>query len=993
MKKMSFKLLCFLLNLSLVFTPAVSMANNGQGQFNRSQTITDITQGISQVGGLLQSTGLMGGSQQMGNLTFVAKTHTEGFLGRKCKVFNAKGDRPFEPYCQVGDPQSQVEAEKLQRVAQENVNTFQNYLARQAPGTLEGMTCLEDGLKDMENILLQREKQLTEMKNKINELRTNFETQAELDKRNIEKLQNLIDGKNIDENELATLYNKAFNDKQCRSIFVDDSGFKSAARDGVSGKKGLNGLMAHIENQKRGPIPGAGEQGDLADYIRKNQGTIRKDIKTTATKLKDYLGNVGVSQIDSGSKAGGFESEFTSQFNIQDSSVFKEVINNSYANYSAERTNLGRQVKKLGMSSDPIAMHLQDPDVNFDDELQKWENREYTKCINRQMFGNNSAELSSSDVDAFVGKFRSNNSRLGNRSTRGHDLQEYIATVLGDNDIPLKERISRIKTYAQKKGYSDIFFFGSGSVGPLSDVDKTSEEIQEQGTRDTKQVHSVASLFDGYRASCERIFKSRDRDGSNYSTDDIITNLKKLRKSYDKTVNNYQKDVHDDLIDRMINCKGTPEVNSCDRSQLNFEGNSSFCLKNAITCSVNMKSCEKKVQDVINDKLKEKQKISYQYNKNFNNFTKQNKQLFQAMENQVKDMAKLYTRYFPSPPDMPPVDYSKLPLKEPQVVFDQNLQVDMTDERQMKEYINNLNARYDLLIKSVQDQNKKLVAEGRDRVKVIEQQINQEMGFWSKVASTCSGAVDNFIANANTQNNNAYQEQQKQAMEVAKDVGVFCQKYNAVAGAEHPGAGCGLAKDLYEDAAKVVARLSPSDINNVEKMEKYCNSFNNEDEGSGNTYYTVPSNYVALEIKLDKFHSDLLKLCEGTGNDSKQKEALEFILKQNPDINCVSYASKHAIKDIEVDTDNGNGKVKKISSDFSDYADKFAQAIAVYNRNVNASSTGDINLKFSDMGESDIALCTAQVGEQRGNGLDSNSLNFFGNGNNQRQPASWVFGK
>ncbi len=963
MKKTVNQILSFAISWTLMFAPSLGFAQTATTTPSTGQQIGSIlnttlttTAGVLDVVTQQKMMAQQHNQYNMQLMSLVPNPHGENFLGKQCPVMQSRSNRPYMPFCKVDDDMSMQMAEQMLLLAQENVNAFENFETPEAPGAPTGLTCLEDGIRFMDNQLQERMKQLTEMKNQVDDMRRNFETQANLDKENIRRIEGIISGKDIDENELTTLYNDAFNDNKCRSIFVDDSGFKSAARDGVAGKKGLNGLLAHIEDEKSGTIPGAGKQGDLADYIRRNANTIKQDIKRTANNLRDHLNNVGVAGIDSKDKTGGFESNFTSKFQIEQSDVYKDVIGNNFGQFASKKKSLENNVEKLGVKNSAIASALTNPNTDFNQALQDWKNQTYTQCINNQI----------GDLGSFAKNFRTNNTRLSDRATRGKDLQEYIASVLGDSSVSLDERVKRIKQYAADKGYSDMYYFSKSATGPVSDVTRSSNDIAANGTSSNTQVRSVSNIMDNYLASCHRVYKSTRYPGSQYSGSEIEQNLSNLRTGYQTMVNDYQNNVAEQLINRMVNCEGTPVANSCDKSQLNFSSNSSFCLKTATTCAQNMKSCEEKVQKVITAKVKEKQGIAQQYNQNFKRYTDDNFKLFKVMEQQVKDLAPFYQSFMAEAPIMPPLDLTgeNMKLDIPVEKFNKELGVNLLDEKDIKKYLTNLNNRYDAMIKGVEAQNKKMIALAEKRKGDIMANIQKDKQFWSGVVEGCNGAIEGFVDQSNQQI--AAQNQQNQ--EQMGKVGDFCGKYNTIAAADNPAAGCdGMVDDLYESSMAISGQLSPTAMQRVLAYKNYCKSFNNEsnNSNSGDVELTRidTKKYPAIPSSLKLSSSNLVEnFC--TNSSNKDIEKIRVYLVSKNQLSCDEWTREKRKKKkevtIRIKRDDGEYEERKEEIDpGEEYENKIATALISYNSSYQLSKDSSSNT-YSQMGElPSLTLCTA----------------------------------
>jgi hypothetical protein len=754
-------------------------------------------------------------------MNLIPDVHVEGFGGRGCRVLKSRSDRPTGAYCVANYPNEaeKVCTEKFIELAEQNVNLFEVYNTDGVQGSDKGVSCLEESIQDMQNMYIERKKQLTALKNQIDDVRRDFQLQADLDRNNIRKLQSLITGKGLDENELNDLYNKAFNDAQCRAMFTDAS-LKKAAKNGPNGKAGLEGILAAVEKEKSGSIPGAGVQGDVAEYLVKNQGAIRKDIQNVAKGLRSHLDKVGAKSVNSASNAdGGFAGVSASAFNIADLPQYKNIVKTNFGKYDASRKEIDRKIKQLVVKDKQITNSLFDPDANFERELQKWKNRQYSSCINNVMFGKNGDSLSSKDLSKFASRFRSNNNRLSKSATRGKDLQAYIKNILSDNDISFDERIRRITNFAESKGYKDFYYFGASTTGLGTDTIRADGQVTAGGD---KQIRSISNIFENYKQACDNVWNSREMPGSTVTAAQAYREMVAAREDYAKVAVQYQNNVTNDLVNTMINCNDVPSPGTCDRSHLSMSSNK-FCVKHAVTCASNMNSCERKAQGIINKKTTEKKALASQYSRNFKDFKQKQFVLMKKMQEQVQGFSGFYSQYFTSPPNMEMPDFSgaKFDLTLPVEQFDKKLGVDILSEKDIKKYMDNLFNRYAALEKEVEKHNKKMIKIAEGRVKEVRKNLQKEASYWEKVKSRCEAGLQ------------AYGQQmakaQEQAAETNEKIGSFCNKYDALR--QHPGAGCdGTVDELYTEAQEISGQLGAAGMSEIMAFKSYCAEVNNERE-------------------------------------------------------------------------------------------------------------------------------------------------------------------
>ncbi|MBL7666124.1 MAG: hypothetical protein JNM93_13395 [Bacteriovoracaceae bacterium] len=829
--------LCLVLNYSLVFSPSFAWSQGdsepsdvdtrpsktfnqkvkdfGTTYRNVSNTIAPLANQVQQQ---MQSVQQQQQMQQYAS-QMVISTHTENFLGRDCEVLKSRTDRPSLDVCDASmatDPGTAAMFKQIQAIAEQNYNLADNYIVMGQPGASLGIQCVDEAMKDMENKLEARVNEMKQILRDIENAEREFSKQADLDRKNLEKLNSLLTGKGIDKNQLDTLFNDTFTDNNCKQAFTKGQ-LTGAANNG------LQGIRDEIRTQKTDPQTGR----DLASEVIKNQSAMRQDIANVASKLGKYIKESGLKPLNPNGDP------VAEQMNVVRSSTYGAAMDDTYQRILARNNTdlisktreIDRKISQLGITDSATRASILDPDKNTAQALKSWENEQYSSCMNRVLFGSDSKDISPDKMDAWTKNFKTNNNRVSKNSTSADNVINDIKRILPDNTIDFQQRMQTlIKSAAAQRD----FVYNSGST-------KNELPTISGCPQKSTQLINASSLLEGYDCYCKQMFKTRkNKDG--LTNADILAQATTLRNEYSKVSQNYNQNVQNDIVKTMVNCEGVPTGDTCSKSNLQSDS-ANFCVNNAVKCASSMNGCENKVQDIIKKTTDGKIAIANQINRNVANFQENQFKLFRMAEEKTKAFSQVYASYFVSPPAFKlPVGYESTNLPVPQ--FDQALGVDIISANEQKKLMDAFKKNITTLIgkpgkngDGILGHNDAMKALAAERKEQIAKNLNTEKAYWQDLAQSCKGAVASYNTNANQ----GYAKSTEQYGDYLKDVNKCRRTVSRF------GAGCndqteGLVSELEIIAGKI--NINESSLQNIGQWSDYCSNFMAEGQNRRDSDFT-----------------------------------------------------------------------------------------------------------------------------------------------------------
>jgi len=708
----------------------------------------------------------------------------------QCAVSKAVTDFPEGACAAPPAPGDQAGLSQLQSFRQLSVSYesfFENLLAtsQNSPQPV-GVQCLEEEKKKVEG----------QIKDKINGLSIligNVNKEIQAFKQRNQKVQEAM------EKTRAALYGspKSEDDKKA-NLLVDltpacqtfyQSKGKLEARS-----KGLTGLKDSVEIERDKSTKFINNRTSYVADVRAQMDGIQKEIEANGLSVaasNDTLGqalrNVA---LDSGKTF-----DFGSMGNLLGAKV---------SNFQRDFKNIQRDLSDVGFS-----INMDDFDGEFQDRFKN--------------FSKGSAQYFRKEMvsDCVSGKSRTNTGLstqqimdgLRHRTLRGPStttLQSYKTALQNilQSDAFIQDKEAAIKRLDQDYGVGEIYIQVQGSAGRSGSV--TPYELYRQ------QIALCEAKLDQ-----DNTFSTESGSRADVSINDKIEQAERALKKALNLEKSFISDLKQSIYDRVVNCEGIePSQESCSYGEGSFSAlnpqDSNFCVAAGSTCATQVNGCFSEVATVVTNKETEMKTLAATHNEQVSATVARNEFFLNQIKQQVFADAQLIRRFIPGAHYDVPKD---LFVKMPEEILDPSLGVAIADPNQM---INELPKKLEDLQRMLEGQMK---AVDREMTQYIAQQrsgMSKDSKKWSELKNQCIAAINGYnqaVAQANEAQNEAFGK----SME-------FCQKFRNAA--TNPGAGCGMAEELYSDVSTIGAGIQNRAAigASVSEFQAYCNSVNNEGE-------------------------------------------------------------------------------------------------------------------------------------------------------------------
>lgn len=368
-------------------------------------------------------------------------------------------------------------------------------------------------------------------------------------------------------------------------------------------------------------------------------------------------------------------------------------------------------------------------------------------------------------------------------------------------------------------------------MAEISNIDRTFNGeviLKNFKSTSTKKPLTPYQFLQEAIAKCEQVYLSDKTYSTNGPTvagansiNADVQRAKALMEDFKKDVIETQSQIISDIENRVRNCEGqTLNPRLCADSKVFNPQDANFCLSAASSCSSIVQSCNARMNQLVEEKKVKIKIAAQQFNQAVEALATRQEQILNQVRNQVLADAEYLKNYFPGadyiyPPDL----FVKLQPKEllgGELVYGAG-EIDFKDLAENVGKLKEQLAQQTNGIQGVID----------DYIKAQEKQIADNRKDWANIASTCQTAANNFIASQNKQQQDQIEKQQKDQAELA----TFCRKYNSLASAENPAAGCSgpfSPEKLFEDSVNIAAYIDNRALASLGSYTALCNQTQNE---------------------------------------------------------------------------------------------------------------------------------------------------------------------
>ncbi len=699
----------------------------------------------------------------------------------------------------------------MQGIARDNANEFDNFLTEgNERFTTQGIGCFNKARDQFDATLKARVEMLNKMEADLEQQVKAFKKLAEKDLEDIKKNEAFLTGKPAKYLRDSKLENK-FNDPKCNSIFSQGN-FKKTA------KKGFNGIQELLD-QAVNPV---GKMG-ATDLIQKTRD-IKKDIRKIADRAAKFAKDNDTLEVDPSNL--GIRTTLIDASNKS----LKGVLADVQAQAKQEAKKLQKEVgTKISGDSDlkGLIKNIDSNEVDLENSLFNYERGQKNACLNSYLKSNfgGASGFSKKLQDPTISK------KL-NKETDSY-FKNVLVTILNDSEYTMEEKVKMI---AKEERSNSRYSFKTGK----------SMNIKGQKIGASARV-KASQMIEIFADNCKQRYN--DQKVSNGSSrKDMVNAVRKYSSKRKQLQKTFISKLRSDIISEMENC---PSDSTTGVAQKSCNGamepsSNKFCLKTANLCARNMLACQDKAQKII-DKTKNDQRIiADRYKANMKSFKTKMISQFSVINKQMEASARqLDGMYQKGSVYNVPVNLSLDLLNNkflPQAKgFNSSLELEDPEE-----YLKQAKKDIALLKKSVEKNNKTLIAGLDKERKKYAKNLKKMQGVWEKTKSRCT----NLIAKYNADNARQVAEENKGIDERNKKLASACRKVAEFE--EHPLGFCGDLSALGDEVGEITQ--ATDNIGSIRGFQEICDEHqssgsNTNDSSGSNNDKTIDTYSVAQFCK------------------------------------------------------------------------------------------------------------------------------------------------
>jgi hypothetical protein len=793
--------LAMAINLQLMIAPNLAMADEEKKE-SRRDAVTGTLNGLLAIGqktlsayqqGLMQQR-MLQQQQALNYLRVKPLSPTEVsplYAQFGCVVLQAKSESLGEGQkCDGEMDQSQIGMYMaLLDIAESNANEYDNFTTEGNSKYTQGMGCYKNAEKQFDSMLKGRVALIDELANAIDRKTEAFMKLAEKDVENIKRGEALLTGKNAAKYLADVKFEDKFKDPQCAS-FMSGSEFKSA------GKKGFLGIKEKLFTLTNTP----GKSGMSPKEFKGKASNLEKDIKDLGRQVARGISRSDLMSVDPS------KLNFSSKFGMEATKAFTHVLNKHNREKSEEMKIWQKDFAKVGADKEAQALlgGIFQENSNIENDIANYERNHKNKCMNKYLQSNfgGSGGLSGRLSDPNI-------SKKANREADSA-FKNFVATVLGDDEYTIEEKIKLIKDEEKKSNNSRYTMVTGKSI---------SIKGKKVGASARLRASDIVGIFvDNCRSRFEKHPNSKGK-----SPRDVVNSLRGIASKYDKYKRTFSTKVQSDVVNSLLNCpKDTSSgkaANSCGGA-LNMNS-ANFCLRTANQCASNMMACADKAEKMYDTTRAEQQQIAQRYKQNMDKFKlnltaefAKTDQLMKAKGRQLDATFAAGTLYeTPIDLDLNMVTDKMMKGIDPSLMIEDP----KAYQKMMKKNIAKIK-------KNTEKQNKEILKAVKAEGDKYKKNYGKQAKEWGKIAKACAKKIEAY----NKAQMKMAEEANKAATEQNQKVTEMCRKVDAFN--ENPLGACDDAADLAKEVLEASAVAGDAAAAaQLKEYDRLCDSANNEE--------------------------------------------------------------------------------------------------------------------------------------------------------------------
>lgn len=564
----------------------------------------------------------------------------------ECKTLQTSITLPFGDVCseekisEISDVPDYVQAKEATDYMAEFKNIATRYehysIGNNEAGQLFGTACMENVMKViLPGFFNYQKEQLKAVMDQIETAKDEFEklNKGQLDAIKLASLElngpgsafsaEFPDSKVFD-------YGKTLKGEACSAMFTGDK----------MNEIGKGGGLKAISNQVKDSVESKDNNSryNAIEYAERANG-IEADIRTMAEKVaeRSILGYSTIAKSDAGfnSFLAGAKGIFAPTSGVQDA-LSPSFFTNLQSNYVKKREDLSEKMNRvratLGARGETAIQELYNvnSDATFDTQTTRIENDIKGECVQ-------TAPIDS----AVAGIYDPTLSKEANKQLR-KTFGDRIKAIMKDVKLSSETKRAKLANLPLSNGLR-VKFASDTSLSTIND-----------GKLDTAKISASESAtpvayFNKIIDHCEAEYTFNKID-NRASAKESIKALRDLKKLYKKDSEDFAKQMKNEIVDKMINCKydssvSTTQTSICSPTSFNMQ-TSGFCAKTAAKCSKNMINCNEMVKSKV-ELLQTSRKANVKdYNNKVELLRLKLVGLYKTIESQISQSGQHYSTKF-----------------------------------------------------------------------------------------------------------------------------------------------------------------------------------------------------------------------------------------------------------------------------------------------------------------------------------------------------------
>lgn len=729
----------------------------------------------------------------------VQPTTTQSKLFPHCRIPQAKSNEPIN-VCENPDPQELLLNDALDTMA-EQYRLFYDKGKTEAQNTHfpAGLQCIVNARESVKKAMQDKLNALQLMIDRIKKNSQAFRDKHKAMQEQMRRTTVELDGGGELADEKSKDWKVMFGDPACNDVLND-----ALLNDQKTGLRAISGFFT------KGSADGKSLR-DSAVNTQKDIPVMQAQLQTQIQRIKTDINKVGLADWIQNPQPAAWNSGGLTKFK-----GIEEAIKLKQRDYELKMKRINEQLAPLakqGLPLPPLDSNFQSNIANY-----KLSAKNYVKA----KFVNECITLKDSGIgltnDQLVASLQI--------QTKGGDsnlkrYQKALAEILAGRNIPSvtpnmptpAEKLAAIKALDAS--------YGNKIVAKFND-------------RQQKTVFVTAySLLQDASNRCEAKFKQEQFNPNNPSSISAAADVDKALKYVNEAEQLYKtfsSDITQSIQDRIINCggEGNEVSGKCDATKLD-SSKDNFCMNTASRCAQNVMSCFQKANGLVRDREQKLKGLGDVYNKDMDQLIAGQEALLKSIKNQVGQDAQYFSSYFKGANFELPSDVF---IKLPEMSIDPKYGVNLRGGGSLDFLEKDLPEQLDKMKEAMKEQGKKMDDAIARHLNEQKAAIAQNEAIWKGIGAKCKAMAKNIRENMGKQNIATAEGNKK----IMGEVQEFCFKYEGLASADNPAAGCSgdnSPKSLYTAASKVAAFINPAVIDNIKQYKNMCAKSNNEGKFTG----------------------------------------------------------------------------------------------------------------------------------------------------------------